>query len=215
METQSRCCLGGHKDESSSRRPSSTACLPPQALESHPTPTAVSRWRSRTPHREAGPGTRSGLILPGAAVVLGSPSRVHHKPVTALSPARWLGRWASRLTHRRQHGAWYYSGLWWVLPQTRSGRTRMPARGFRGPNFAQPCGAHRQEACSDLKGKLIKEMATVTGVWGLAQRSPGLGKSTPPSGSPTPISCPNSWGSEQDRGAEREPLNAWPPTPPA
>ena len=62
---------------------------------------------------------------------------------------------------------------------------------LQGPNFAQPCGAHGPEACSDLKGKPIKDMATATGVWGLPWRSPGLGKSTPLPGSPTPLSCPN------------------------
>lgn len=55
----------------------------------------------------------------------------------------------------------------------------MPAPGFRGPNFAQPCGAHRQEACSDLKGKLIKQMATATGVWGLAPEVPRPGEIHP------------------------------------
>ena len=86
METKSRCRLGGNTDKGSSRRPSSTACLPPQALESHPRPTAVSGWRSRTPHREVGPGTRSGLISPGAAVALGAPAG----PTTSLSLLRAL-----------------------------------------------------------------------------------------------------------------------------
>ena len=84
-----------------------------------PSPTAVSGWRGRTPQGEVGPGTRSGLISPGAAVALESPSRVHHQPVTASSPATWLGRRASQLTPRRQteHNAWPHSGLRWVLPR--------------------------------------------------------------------------------------------------
>lgn len=64
----------------------------PRSWNHTPTPTAVSGWRSRSPHREVGPGTRSGLISPGAAVALGSPSRAHHQPVTASSPdSGWAG----------------------------------------------------------------------------------------------------------------------------
>lgn len=74
----------------------------------------------------------------------------------------------------------------------------MPASGFKGPNFAQPCGAHRQEACSDLKGKPIKEMAQRLGCGGLALEVPRPGEIHPtPRLTHTPF-LPNPWCSEQE-----------------
>ena len=54
METKSRCRLGGNKDKGSSRRPSSTACLPPQELESHPHPYCSLRMEKQEPAQGGG-----------------------------------------------------------------------------------------------------------------------------------------------------------------
>lgn len=151
METKSRCCLGGHKDESSSRE----ALLhrlspPPGAGITPPPPTAglkVEKAGTRTGRRGLAPALGLSYLARGSSGS-GVPSRVLQTcHCFEALPGGWAGGHAPNPqgTARRLGTTQACGGC---CPRHAQGEHACLPAASGGPNFAQPCGAHRQEACS-------------------------------------------------------------------
>ena len=186
----------------------------PRSWNHTPTPTAVSGWRSRSPHREVGPGTRSGLISPGAAVALGSPSRAHHQPalLRALTVAGQAG-----ITPNPQETAQRLALLRPAVgaaPDTLRENSHTCLR-LQGSQFRTALRCPQAGGPQRLERATHNGDGAAIGVWGLALEVPRPGEIHPTPGSPTPLSCLTLGVQSKRGGAEREPLNARPSMPPA